>query len=248
MGARASAIGYTSSCLRDTWSLFNNVGGLAQVKALSAAFTYDAHGSFRPFHKMATAVAIPFGVGVAGVGMYHFGDQAYNEQILTSGFSTEFGLASLGLKLNYVQYNATGFGRKALFTISFGGIAQLTPKISFGAHITNLNQPKLTDANDEQVPTILTAGILFKISDKTLMATEIEKDLSFKPTWKAGLEYHANAKFWVRSGINLHPNAGFFGVGFKSKKFTLDYSFKYSSQTGPRHQASVGYTMPTTKK
>lgn len=241
MGARASSMGYASSCLADEWSIFNNMGGLAKVNAVTAAFTCDAQPSFKPFSKAAAVFVVPLKFGVAGLGVYRFGDTIYNEQILTSGFSSTFGLASLGIKVNYVQYKAAGFGRKAVLSLSFGGIAALTPKLSVGAHIINLNQPIISVADDERVPTILIAGISFKPSDKTIITTELEKELDYKPTWKTGVEYQVHKKFSFRTGFNIHPNAGFFGLGFNPRKFSLDYSYQYRTGVGARHQATVGY-------
>lgn len=242
MGARSSGMGHASSCLTDEWSVFNNIGGLAKLTTLSAAFTYDAHPSFSPFNKTAAVFAVPLKkFGTAGLGIYRFGDKVYSEQILTTGFSSTFGLASLGIKLNYIQYNAAGFGRKGVWSISFGGIAALTPKLSIGAYVINLNQPKISHLDNERLPTILTAGLSFKTSDKTIVTTELTKDLDYKPVWKTGAEYQVYKKFSFRTGFNIHPVSGFFGLGFKPKKFSVDYSYQYRPGIGSRHQATVAY-------
>jgi hypothetical protein len=70
----------------------------------------------------------------------------------------------------------------------------------------------------------LVAGISFKPTDKVFIATEIEKDLEYDPIWKMGLEYKFHEKFCARTGYNLNPNAAFFGLGFKTKKFAIDYA------------------------
>ncbi len=241
MGARASGMGYTSSCLTDEWSVFNNVAGLTEVKQITAAFSYDAQPSFKNFNRLAAVFSLPTKIGVGGLGVYRFGDNLYNEQILNGSFSSKFGLASLGVSLNYIQYNTEGFGRKDAMTISAGGIAQITPLFSVGAYITNINQPKLSEDEDEQIPTLLTLGVSFKTTDKLNIATEIRKDLDYDATWKIGLEYKIYTKFFFRTGININPNAGFAGFGFKSKKFSLDYAYAHSIEIGGRHQATVGY-------
>jgi hypothetical protein len=239
MGARANGMGYTSSCLKDEWSLLNNVGGLADIKNSSASFTYRAQPSFKSFNSMAAVVTVPTAVGVAGASIYKFGDNLYNEQILSIGFGSKFGLASLGVKGNFIQYYIEGFGYKRVSTISFGGVADLTPKVSVGASITNINQPKISE--NEHVPTLLTAGISIKLSENVLIATEVEKDLERKPLVKSGLEYSPQQKIYFRTGFNLNPQAGFFGLGFKAKKFMLDYAYQYKFSIGASHQASVTY-------
>lgn len=234
-------IGYASSCLTDEWSVHNNIAGLSKVKHATAAFSYDARPSFSSFNRMAALFATPLYKGTAGIGVYRFGDDLYNESILSGGFANQFGLASLGLKVNCIQYQAQGFGTTQAFTISFGGIAELTKQISIGAHIVNINQPKLSDLTGETVPTRLIAGIGFKPSEKLFVTGELEKDLGYDLLWKVGAEYKFHKKFSVRTGYNLHPSSGYFGLGFKPKKFSLDYGFQFINSLGARHQATVSY-------
>lgn len=247
-GARGSGMGYTTSCLSDEWSLFNNIGGLAKVKESAVAFSYDAMPSFKPFNKAALVIAIPAKIGVWGIGLYRFGDNLYNEQIFTGGFSSSFGLASLGLRFNYIQYKVDGFGRKGILSLNIGGVAQLTPVLCVGAHIINVVQPKISNAQDEHIPTVLIVGLLFTPEKNILIGTELEKDLDYKPTWKTGIEYRIYKKFTFRTGFNIHPNAGFFGLGFKTSKFSFDYGHDFSLSIGGRHQATVGYKFKQSKK
>ena len=243
MGARSSGMGYASSCLADEWSLFNNVAGMAQVKHPTAGFSYDAHPSFKNFNKTAAIFAMPLKVGVAGVGLYRFGDAQYNEQIMSGAFSSSFGLASLGVNINYIQYNIEGFGRKDAVSVSVGGIATITPILSVGAYITNINQPKLSAHDNERLPTVLTLGVLIKIVSTLNVTTEIRKDLEYDPTLKVGLEYNLHTKFFFRTGLNVNPNAAFFGFGLKSKKIKLDYAYAFSLDLLGRHQATVSYQL-----
>jgi hypothetical protein len=248
IGARANSLGYASACIEDEWSLFNNIAGMSKVNKTMAAFTYDMQPSFKPFNKTAFVMAMPFKIGVAGIGVFRFGDKLYNEQIVTAGFSNTFGLASLGLKINYIQYNAQGFGTKSLFSVSFGGIARLTEKISLGAHIININQPEVSSQDDEKLPTILITGLAFKLSSKTFIATEIEKNLDYRATLKSGIEYQWHKKFVIRTGFNINPAAVFLGFGYRLLKFKLDYAYQHSFVIGSRHQATVGYAFNRTQQ
>ena len=245
IGARAAGVAYSSSALTDEWSIFNNVAGLAKVTAITAAFTYNAQPSFKHFNKAAATFVCPLKIGVAGLGLFRFGDDLYNEQILTAGYSNSFGLASLGVKVNLIQYNIKGFGSKSAVTASFGGIAKLTERLFLGAHIVNINQPKLSSLDEERVPTILIAGILTKVSDNVTVTAELEKDLDNKAAIKAGVEYRILKKFYARTGIRIQPNAGFFGFGFKPTRYSIDYAFQYNQVGGSRHQATVSYRLNT---
>ena len=243
MGARAAGIGYSSSTLTDEWSVFNNVAGLAKVTAIVAAFTYDVQPSFKPFNKAAATFNCPLKIGVAGLGLFRFGDDLYSEQLITLGYGSSFGLASLGVRVNYIQYNIQGFGRKGVVTVSFGGIAELTKRVFLGAHVININQPKLSALDEERIPTVLVAGVLVKPSDDATVTAEIEKDLDHRPAVKAGIEYRILKRFFVRTGFRIQPNTGFFGFGFKPTRYSIDYAFQYNQGIASRHQASISYKL-----
>ncbi|MBT1705479.1 hypothetical protein [Chryseosolibacter indicus] len=242
MGARAAGMAYASSCLKDEWSIFNNVGGLSSAKETTVAFTYDVSPAFPTFNRMAALIASPFKVGTFGLGAFKFGDDLYNEQILSTAFSNKLGIASLGISANYIQYATLGFGNKSVFSLSFGGIASLTPMLDVGAHIQNINQPVISeDSEEERLPTRLTIGLAFKPSSKLLISSEIEKQLDLQAIWKTGVEYQFNKKFFCRTGFNIDPDAAFLGVGFMPEKLSLNYAMEYNIRLGISHQASVSY-------
>ncbi len=244
IGGRAAAVGYASSCLHDEWALFNNVGGLALVESSILSAAYDVKPQLEGADRMAFVANLPFKIGTAAVGIFRFGDQLYNEHLLSAGFGSKFGIASLGATIHYIQYTAAGFGTKGVATMSFGGIAELTKQISIGAHIQNINQPKLTETDGEQVPTILTVGLGFTASEKVFFTTEIQKNLDYDATFKTGLEYKPSKKFAARTGFNVQPNAIFFGLGFTNTRVLIDYAFQHIPLSlGSSHQATVGYKL-----
>jgi hypothetical protein len=213
----------------------------AKVEAPAVAFTYHAFPHFAPFNRMAASVVLPVAFGVSALGVYRFGDDLYNEQVLSCGFANTMGLASLGARLNYIQYHAEGFGSSRALSISAGGIATLTPAFTVGAHIININQPELTRPGRETLPTVMMLGFGFKVSDHVFIASEVEKDLSYALTWKTGLEYLLHKKFALRTGFNLQPDAAFLGFGGKAKKLLVDYSLQWNMNAGVSHQAGICY-------
>lgn len=245
IGSRANGLGHASACLRDVWSLFHNTGGLAKLEALQVGFAYEAVPHFSPFNRMAVAGALPVSTGVVGAGVFRFGDDLYNEQLLSLAYANHFGLASLGIKANYIQYNVAGFGRKGVCSVSFGGIAEITSTFNIGAHIININQPDISES--EKLPTLLIAGIAYHPTEKVLVVGEVQKDLDYNPTLKAGVEYVVHQKVILRTGFNLEPDAGFFGLGFRPHRFQLDYAFTWLNAVGSKHQASINYTIKAHK-
>jgi hypothetical protein len=246
IGARVNAMGYAASCEQNVWSLFGNPAGIASTSQAESFFTYEAMPSFPGFNRMAAGIVLPAKLGVAGAGVYRFGDDLYNEQILSAAFANTMGLASLGVRGNVVQYNAEGFGTKHLFTVSLGGLVQFTPWLWVGAFIVNVNQPKIESS--QRVPTRLYIGIAAQPSSHCFITAEVEKDLDMKALLKAGLEYEVHRKVSLRTGLNLFPGAGYAGVGFKPAWFRLDYAFSFIPVMGAKHQASVTYPFNKHKK
>ena len=241
LGARSAGLGFASATLQDEWSFFNNVAGIANVKERTVSSTFEIRPALPGANRMAALVALPFSFGTSAFGVFRFGDELYSEQIISTGFANQLGHTSLGAKLSYIQYRTQGFGTHGTWGINLGGITQLTPQISIGAWIQNINQPKLNFNEKEKAPVKLLAAFSFKPSEKFLFVSELEKDVLYRPIWKTGMEYNLHKKFFSRMGFNIHPSAFFFGVGFQSWRIKIDYALQSLTLLGASHQASASY-------
>ncbi|MEP2667542.1 MAG: hypothetical protein ABJH04_01030 [Cyclobacteriaceae bacterium] len=248
MGGRSAALGNASSTISDPWSLFNNTAGMAKIKAASANFAYAINPSLSGADRAAASLNLPMSIGTFGVGVFKFGDELYSEQVFSAGYANHFGLASLGLKVNYVQYRAEGLGAHSALSLNFGGIAELTPKVSVGAYIINLNQPQLSSGTDESLPVILVTGVQFHPQEELILLLEIEKDLHYKPTIKGGVEYAFHKKVKARTGFNLNPNTIHGGIGYQSTRLFIDYALQYNTALKTTYQLSTNYLLSKNKK
>jgi hypothetical protein len=240
MGARATGMGYASSGILDEWSLFNNPGGVGKIEQTNAAFAYEVQSQLKGANRMAATFNKPFKWGTTSAGLFRFGDDLYNEQMISAGFGNQFGIASLGMKVNLIQYRAEGFGVSTAVSFDFGGITELTEKLSIGAYITNLTQSSIGEDN-ERLPTRLTAGLSYHPEKNIFITTELSKELDYITTWRTGLEYSFQQKVFFRTGFNLNPNAAFFGLGVFKKKIKFDYAVQLNNLTGASHQAAASY-------
>ncbi|MBL7860996.1 MAG: hypothetical protein JNJ65_07520 [Cyclobacteriaceae bacterium] len=249
MGARAAGMGFASSGLADVWSLFNNPGALGTQSTLSAAAAYEVRMQLSNANRMAFAVNVPMRWGVASLGVFKFGDHLYSEQLISGGYGNKFGIASLGIKVNYIQYRAEGFQTMGSVSLDFGGLVELSEQFYVGAYIFNINQAKInSDGSSENLPTRLTAGITYKPTTSILITTELDKDIDYKPIWRTGMEYSFREKFYARTGFNLYPQSGFVGMGARRKKLQADYAVQFNAITGISHQASATYSILENKK
>lgn len=247
MGARGQALGNATACLSDEWSMLNNVAGLARRSGAAIGVSYDAVPAVHAFSKMGVTIARPGNVA-CGVALYRFGDALYNEQIIAAGAATKWNHTSLGMKLNYIRYTADGMGGKSLWSVSLGGITALTPWLTVGAHIANVNQPWLSKQFDERLPTTLTAGVMFTLTPRAIVVTEIEQRINDKATGRLGMEVSVHKKVRARLGLHINPQALSGGLGFQLRHFDLDYSMLYVQTLGSRHQATFTYRLQRKKR
>jgi hypothetical protein len=246
MGARAAGMGFASIVLADESSLFNNIGAMAEVKNSASFFAYEVRPYLSGANSTAAGILTPVKIGVAGIGLFSFGDDFYREEIATLGYSNKFGMTSLGISANYVQYRAEGFGTRGALTMNFGGLARITPQITVGASITNITQGSLSQ--DETLPVKFSAGMSLQPVDHFLMVVQVEKDIAYPALLKTGAEYTIHKKIFVRTGFNFNPNAAYFGLGCKTTRLKIDYAFSFSAPLGESHHASAAYIFEKKKK
>ncbi len=242
LGARSSGMAGASLTLADEYSLFNNIGGLGRVENHAVFSSYQNRYGISEFQIIGAGALYNSGIGTAGVGFYRFGDDIYSEQRIHLAFGNKFQMVSLGLGVDVVQYNVSTIGVTQALAIQFGGIAEITPQLRFGAHIFNLNQAEVSRETEEKIPTVMKAGISYLPSKELIITTEVEKDLDFDEVFKVGIEYQIIQSVFLRTGISTRPFLGAFGVGFHPKNLKFDYAFSNESRLGSIHEISFAYT------
>jgi len=241
LGARSAAMGESSVSISDHWAVFNNVAGIAEIKAPSALFSYQNKYAISALSTFGAAFIQPLSFGTAGISAYRFGDDLFSEQKLSLSFADKIGFVSLGTTLNYVQFRIEGIGSKGLISIDFGGVVSFGERFFFGAYISNINQARIVSFENENLPTIMKVGFSYLPVDGLMLNAEIEKDLDFKERFKTGVEYKFYKQFYARTGFHTQPFSASFGLGFRPKKITIDYTFSNNPNLGDIHELSVAY-------
>ncbi|MBL6445248.1 hypothetical protein JMN32_02940 [Fulvivirga sp. 29W222] len=241
IGARGAAMGYAVVATSDSWSSFNNPAGLYTCKNINGLFAFENKYGIAGFNSIAAGIVSPMLMGGVGISVFRFGDDLYNEQTAAISYGNRFGLAGIGIRVNYLQYHIEGYGNKGIFTVNFGGIAELSKKLYFGALIRNINQAKLSDFENEHIPTILNAGLSFHPSDKIYLNAEIEKDVDLDAVMRIGLEYSFLKKLLARIGIKTKSFNSYFGLGLVLPRLKIDYALTVNPNIGYNHQAALTY-------
>ena len=244
-GAQSLGIGNASVTLSDPWSIFNNIGALGKGSTeILAIAGYDHRLGLNELTTLAAGITLPTeNAGTIGLGFSNYGGNLFNQQQVGLGIAKQLGLASLGLKINYFQTYIEGFGRSARPVLELGGTAELNPGLFFGAHIYNITRSAISKASFDYLPTVLKAGISYRPSDKLMVNIESEKELLSPARFKAGIAYSFEDEFWVRTGINSQPNNLYFGIGFKPRRFQVDYAMSRNYLLGFTHHFSLNYNL-----
>lgn len=241
VGARGAGMAYTTSTLSDSWALFNNPGGLGDLHETTALFAFENRYSIEGLNIAAAGALTTLPLGSIGFSLLRFGDELYSEQTASVSYGNKFGIASLGISVNYLQYHIEGFGDHGTITLDFGGIAQVTEFLYFGAYIRNINQAKVAVLHDERAPTILNAGLSYRPGKKIMLNIEAEKDIDYEASFRSGLEYKFYKKFSARTGIRTNPFTNYFGLGFSTLRLHIAYALTHDALLGNCHQAAISY-------
>jgi hypothetical protein len=240
MGARWLALGQAASTGSDIWAAQNNPAGMVGVTNASGAFTYEV-AALPGADRLATALVVPAAYGHWGMSVFRFGDAVYSEQLISASFANKLGIASLGGRINYVQYTAEGIGRSHHLTVDFGGVAELSKTVAIGALVTNLTRTRKSGATDERLPSRLITGVRFTLSERFRWVGEVEKDIDYKPVWRSGFEYNYAQKVFFRAGYQLPLRTVSFGLGLHKSRLGIDYGFQWQRSLGPAHQGTLIY-------
>ncbi|EKB51284.1 hypothetical protein [Cecembia lonarensis] len=238
-GARSMGMGNANATLSDVWSVFNNVGGLSRIDHSQVAFGYDHRLDLNELTTLAAALVFKRKDFGWGIGVSSYGSEYFSQQHFGLAISNQLGIASLGLKINYFQTSIEGFGTGRAAILEFGGIAELSPELFFGAHVYNPTRAKFGKHSPDHLPTVIKAGISYRPAEKLSVQLEAEKDIVLDPLLKLGLEYNLLNKIWGRMGINTLSSHLFFGIGFQGRTIHFDYAITQHPALGYTHHFSA---------
>ncbi|MEM9897070.1 MAG: hypothetical protein AAF789_11940 [Bacteroidota bacterium] len=241
-GARHAGLAGASSTISDGFSLFNNPAGLGDLSDRYAFAGYQSRFGIKELQTVVAGGTYASKPGTFGASFYKFGDDNFSQQKIGLAFANKIQFISLGVGLDLIQYSINEVGTRQALSIQFGGIAQITKALLFGAHIFNLSQSQIGRESEEPLPTIMKAGLSFRPSDELMLNAEIEKELVFREVFKTGIEYQVIKKVFARTGIRTNPITGTFGVGFYPKKFQFDYAFSNNANLGGIHDLTIAYS------
>lgn len=243
-GGRSAALGNASVTLADFWSVLNNQAGLASINNLSIGLYVENKFLLSSLSYKAVGILIPVTPGTIGITVIRFGDALFNETSIGISYGRQLSdQFSIGLQLfHYAVSQGRELGNAGKLSFQGGFIYKVDVKLRLGFHIFN---PALfkKDASMIELATIIRFGIDYQLSNNLLGIIEFTGNSKSGNGLKAGFEYLSSEKIAIRLGYVSQLQKITFGVGFKLKKLSLDFSSSIHSILGYSPQISILYEL-----
>lgn len=227
-------------------SFFYNPAGLGYQTNSFGYASYHSRFTAVGLANMAVGGTIHTKAVTIGMGGEQFGDKLYHESKIGIAIAKNTGIASIGLKVSYLNIGIENLISKGGFLTEFGVMARLHPKLMLGFHANNLTGVQLLEG--EKLPMVLRLGFAFRPAKQVLLVAEVEKNTFYAYRIKAGLEYEFYKQVYVRSGINSDIRTLHGGLGLKQTLFTFDYAVSSSQYLGLQHHFTVAYNFSKEKQ
>jgi hypothetical protein len=243
IGARSAGMANASVTLYDLWSVHHNQAGLGWLEEFSAGAFYESKFLLNELSVKGGAIAYPTKSGTFGVSIMSFGYSLYSEGKYGLAYGRKLGEnVSAGVQVNYLTTRiANDYGNASALSVEAGVQARLSKKLAIGMHLYNPNRAKITDYNNEKIPTVMRLGLDYKFSNKVFTTVEAQKDIDHPAQLKVGIEYHIVEQLYLRAGISSNPFLNTFGFGLKLQKFQVDFATSIHSTLGFTPQMSLTY-------
>lgn len=243
IGPRSAALGHASSCLYDVWSTRNNQGSLGFVRRAEAGAFYENRFFVKELTQSGFAAAMPIKKGTFGLSYSSLGYKLYRESQASLSYGMLLGEnISAGIAIDYINTKiADIYGNANAVTGSLGLTARITQHVVVSTHIYNPFRAKITNYNNEKVPTIFKFGAQYIFSKKVFVIAEAEKTSAQKINIKGGIEYNPSSLVYIRVGGASYPTQAAFGVGVNYNGLKIDISSMYHSVLGVSPQIGLSY-------
>lgn len=232
ISASAYAIANAAVAEQDQWTIFNNVGGISNTRDLTALFSIYRRFNINELSTLHIALVYPKGASAVGVTLQRFGDHLFSQNQLGIALGHNLGKTSLGIKANYLRTNTSFFGHKNSIVIELGGMTDLTPSITIGFYVYNINLAKTGTSDTSIIPLIVKTGFSYQPNLNFTFNFQLEKSHQTDITARIGLQYKMKEKLKVATGLQTNPLRNHFGISFELSKLVISYGFSHHHPLG----------------
>ena len=221
-GPRLTALGSSGVALHDHWSVSRNPAGLSYITDPVAAISYEQRFLDGDISDQSAVFIYPTSKYVFGLKFNRYGISAYNDQQVSLACSRKWDAVSIGIGFNYHQLKIQNYGSSGTVSVDIGFQYELNEDVVLGAHIANPAKSSYGPDVSESIPVLIAFGAAFRINDKLLFASDVQKSLKSAMSFRIGTEYTVAEWLALRGGISSHPLRQYFGFGINRGRFRFD--------------------------
>ncbi len=247
LGARYNGVGNATVALPDVFSVFSNPACLTGLQASSLGLYTDHRYNMSGMNNVALSYCHVQKEARVAAGIGRYGDELLNQTRAEIGFAYKIRLVSLGGGIGYHQLAVAELNTAWNVLFQFGGMAEITPKLRYAAHIYNVTRAKTDRLSSSYYPVVMSTGISYLVAKQVLLLAEVEKSSLYPVNFKVGIEYTPSRFLVLRTGVNSAPSQGFLGLGIKWKGYGLDYALAFQNRLGNVHSLSLLFFLPEKK-
>jgi hypothetical protein len=233
--ARSMAVAGAGITFADHWACFHNQAALAFAKKPSIGIYAENRYNIKELNSGAIALAIPLkNLGSFGVSYYVFNNSSiYTRQKVSLAYAKLLGKSfSAGVQFDLLYTSVSNYENNLSFCGELGILYKIHPKWEIGVHVFNLTGAKYQKYEKEQIPTIMTVGVGWHISENTLVVAEVENNTYSNITVRGGIEYEISKKVAFQLGMRSNPWINSFGFSYKAKNLRINIGLEYHQLLG----------------
>lgn len=244
IGARRTAMGSAYTGITgDFWQLFSNPAGLGGLPGMQAGAAVERRFLMSSLNSGAFGFAMPFkerhAFGVYGATN---GFDLYMESRIGLSYATTIlEKVNIGARFNYLRTSIQSYGNAGAPVLDFGVITPISKSLSLGASVYNANLASLDKELNEDIPTVLSIGVVYLPSDKVTLVADFEKHINFDLDIRGGAEYRINKTLSARAGFTTNPVSVNMGAGLNFNQLQIDISNSHHADLGYSGQLSLSY-------
>ncbi|HCQ29089.1 MAG TPA: hypothetical protein DIU39_02310 [Flavobacteriales bacterium] len=245
LGTQQNALAGNDLFVSNVWAAHNNVSLLGNVTDFQGGVFYQNRFMLKQLGLKAFALTLPVKNASFGLSYNTFGYSLFQENQLKIAYGMKLSekvTAGVGLSWLNNQIN-TEYAQKYNFILPEMAVTfKVTDHLTVATTVFNPMMQKIKSSRyDERIPTIFKLGANYKFSDKVILHTQIDKDLDFDASVKAGVEYIISEKINLNIGVATSPTIAAFGVGYNLNNWMLNFGASVHQQLGVSPSVGIIY-------
>jgi hypothetical protein len=224
------------------WAIQYNPAGLSRISAWQVSgFLIPQQFDLPELRTSALAVTIPLKGLSLGAAIDRFGFDLYNETIASAGAGAAvapniFG----GIALHYHHLRMARYGSAEDFSADIGVMAEMIPSVMVGGCFQNVTNASYVNGEGD-LPQCFSIGISWKPIKDFLLAMEIEKDIRYEASVKAGIEKIFLNCLALRFGVANNPDKYSGGIAVTYGGIEFGYAGYRHMELGWTHQIEISF-------